>query len=393
LRLGFKNQRLGALPKGGLWLHALSVGEALSALPIIQGLRQKLPARPIYISVATYPAWMMLRARLNQPNCHLLVRPLDVPWAVKAWLDALRPSFFCLLESDIWPGWQRAIKNRGIKSALLNLRVSSRAMKNYRRFPAFARKLYADFDLICAQSERDQARLAELGVKKVKVLGNIKYDSLPLPLNAAQKQVLREKLGLDGRRLLVAGSTHPGAGPGTSEGKICFQVWQRLRAEKFPDLTLLIAPRDYPRGGALLRLAPPGQAWLYSAGPLPQERTVLILDVVGHLSQVYALGEVAFVGGSLSHERGHNPLEPAMQGVPVLFGPDMDDFYSIAEDLQEIGAGETVAGAEEFYEKCAQLLANPEQARERGRRGRELCLNQRGAAQRMLAALPLDGIK
>jgi 3-deoxy-D-manno-octulosonic-acid transferase len=391
LRLGFKDQHLRRIPPGGIWIHALSVGEVLSALPVIKALRQKTVAKPIYISVSTYAAWDMIQKRLSGEGYYILVRPLDVPWAVKHWLDSLRPVFFCLIESDLWPGWQRAIRKRGIKSVLLNARISSRASKNYRRFPGAARKLYADFDLIFVQSGRDSARLEELGIKNSRALGNIKYDSLPLPLNSKQREDLKQSLGLAGRRVLVAGSTHPAA-KGAGEEEICLKVWQRLRASIGPDLALILAPRDPRREAEVLSLVSGAWAWLYSKGPLPPERNILILDVIGLLSQVYALGEIAFVGGSLTACRGHNPLEPAIQGVPVLFGPDMDDFALLARELQDTGAGKTVNDEEDFYDNCRQILADPDLAKRMGRQGRELCLQNRGAVERIIASLSWDEI-
>ncbi|MDR1397042.1 MAG: hypothetical protein LBJ14_04860 [Desulfarculales bacterium] len=392
LRLGFKTQHLRSLPPGGIWVHALSVGEVLSAVPVIRALRQRLTAQPIYISVSTYAAWDMIRKRLLGEGCYILVRPLDVPWAVKHWLDTLRPAFFCLIESDLWPGWQTAIRKRGIKSVLLNARISSRSSKKYNFFPGAGRKLYADFDSIFVQSGRDMARLEELGIRNGRDLGNIKYDSLPLPLNSKQREDLKQSLGLAGRRVLVAGSTHPAA-PGHGEEDICLRVWQRLRATLLPDLALILAPRDQRRGAEILSLAPASQAWRYSQGSLPPERSILILDVIGLLSQVYGVGEVAFVGGSLAPFRGHNPLEPALQGVPVLFGPDMDDFALPAGELQDAGAARTVNDEEEFYENCRELMADPDLARRMGGQGRKLCLRNQGAVERIIASLPWDEIK
>jgi 3-deoxy-D-manno-octulosonic-acid transferase len=373
LRLGLWPQNLRGLAAGGIWIHALSVGEVASALPLARALGEG--ERPLYFSVATRAGYQLAQREL--PGWALLVRPLDVPWALNAWIKALKPRLFVLVESDMWPGWQRSLSRAGVFSALVNARVSPRTFARYRRAPFLARLLYADFDLICAQSDLDAHRLRAIGrLQRAEVYGNLKFDSLPAPLSRQQARELRQRLGLEGRRTLLAGSTHPG------EEEICARVFRQLA---FPGLALVIAPRDIARARRIQALIP--GAWSYSQGPLPADKNILILDVMGLLAQVYALAAAAFVGGSLAAAGGHNPLEAAIQGTPAAFGPHMEDFAQIAQEMRQWGAAVEVVdgdGLRRMWEDC---LQNPEAAAQRGRRGREFCQAQSGAAARIMARI------
>jgi 3-deoxy-D-manno-octulosonic-acid transferase len=369
LRLGLWPQNLRRLTPGGIWIHALSVGEVASALPLARALGEET----LYFSVSTRAGYQLAQREL--PG-RALVRPLDVPWALRAWIKALNPRLFVLVESDMWPGWQRSLSRAGVCSALVNARVSPRAFARYRRAPALARLLYADFDLICVQSRLDARRLRAIGLKRAEVYGNLKFDSLPAPLSRAEARALGKRLGLEGRRTLVAGSTHPG------EEELCLHAFQQLA---FPGLALVIAPRDIGRARRIQALVP--GAWRYSQGSLPADKNILILDLMGLLAQVYALAEAAFIGGSLAAAGGHNPLEAAVQGAPVAFGPHMEDFAQIAQDMRQWGAATEVADSDSLRRMWEDCLQNPGAAVKRGRLGQEFCQAQQGAAARIMSCL------
>ena len=387
LRLGFTSQHLDKLPSGGIWVHALSVGEVRTALSVVKALVRRYAHLPLYFSVATYGGYKMARDELAKDGVHILVRPLDVPWAVKRWITALKPCCFCLVESDMWPAWQRALKNAGVLSVLLNARISPRTFKKYVKCPGAARLLYRDFDLICVQSGLDKERLQAIGIPDAQALGNIKFDSLPRPLDEEERRELAHELGLSGRKVFIAGSTHPAArGNEAGEEEICLQVWQRLKERGFNDLVLVLAPRDVRRGEQVAAMTTDG--WPVSRGALPAGHSLLVLDVIGKLARAYGLAEVAYVGGSLVAQGGHNPLEASIQGVAALYGPHMEDFAQMAAALNESGGGMTIFDENDLYEKCLYFLSHPDKARAHGRMAREFCISHQGALQRVMDVLP-----
>jgi len=379
-RLGLGRRWLPAPPPpGGLWLHALSVGEVRSAVPLLRGLAARFPRRPLIFSVGTAQGLAMARQQLAGMEVTTLVRPLDAPWAVGRLLDVLRPALFCLVEGDIWPAWQWALARRGAPRLLVNGRVSPRTFKSYRRAPALARGLFAGFDRVLAQTETDRQRLAAIGVgdDRLAVGGNLKFDSAPASLDRAAIARIAHDLGLAGRLVLVAGSTHQG------EEEPCLEALAALK-DQWPDLALLLAPREVRRGGAVARLAAERgfRVARVSQGRPPEGCDVVVLDVLGRLAQAYAIGRAAFVGGSLCAVGGHNLLEPAAHGVPVVFGPVVHNFLEMAQMLEDIGGGARIQSGDELLAVWRELLAEPLKATAMGRAGREFCQAHRGAVAR-----------
>ncbi len=383
LRLGLKSQAMPCT-QGGIWLHALSVGEVNSALPLARALKDAYPNVPLYFSVATYTGYKLARSKLKG-TAWVLARPLDVPWAVHKWLKRLAPSLFILVESDMWPAWQSALRLAGATCVLVNARISPRTLAGYSKCRALARLLYKDFAVICVQSELDRERLQSIGVYGAQALGNLKFDSLPAPLNEERRAACARGLGLSyPANLLVAGSTHEG------EEEACLNAWQSLCQQGFEDLILLLAPRDISRARQIAAMLPPGQAWRASQGPMPAKCNVLILDVMGKLADSYALAKVAFIGGSLAAQGGHNPLEAAIQGVAVVFGPHMEDFRQMADGLLEAGAACQINNPRELLPRMRHMLTNESETANQGVRGRAFCLQHQGAVNHIMAALPLS---
>jgi 3-deoxy-D-manno-octulosonic-acid transferase len=382
-RLGLGQSWLPQARPGGIWLHALSVGEVKSALPLLKALGQHFPELPRYLSVATAQGLAVAHDSLaGDPQVSLFVRPLDLPWAVRRLLDRLRPRLFCLVEGDIWPNWQWGLGARGVPRFLVNGRVSPRTYRGYRRLGTLARALWEGFDRVLVQTKVDYERLLKVGVptSRLAVGGNLKFDSAPAPLDKAQRDALAGELGLSGRQVLIAGSTHPG------EEEPCLDAYNAARSEH-PDAALIIAPREIARGEAVVRLARDRgfMAARVSQGTPPLGSQVVVLDVLGVLAQAYALASAAFVGGSLVSVGGHNLLEPAAQGVPVVFGPITHNFLEMARELEAAGGGVRLTKGSELVDVWRGLLREPLRAEAMGEAALEFCQTHRGAVKRAVS--------
>lgn len=363
---------------GAVWVHALSVGEALSALPLVQGLTRRLGPGRVVMSLSTAQGLELARQRLGS-EVPLFVRTLDLPWLVNRVIERLRPGLVVLVEGDIWPNLQWALARRGVPAMLVNGRVSPRAARRYGLAPALARALYQDFAVVSLQSSLDRDRLAGIGVDpgRLRVGGNLKFDSAPSPLSQGRRGELLEGWGLAGRQVLVAGSTHRG------EEAACLEAYARLRQDR-PGLSLLVAPRRTDRGDEVVALAR-GRGLAVgrtSSGSLEPGRQVVVLDQMGRLAEAYGLAKAALVGGSLVSRGGHNPLEPAAHGVPVVFGPHMEDFSQVADQLVEAGAALRVADARQLTKVWRGLLDDPDAARAMGRAGRRTAAQHKGSVDR-----------
>jgi len=385
-RLGFA---LGQSPVGAggadrprIWVHALSVGEVASARNLVYELRRNYPLGIILFSSATKAGESFARSVLDEQVDCFLPFPFDLLWSVKRLISWARPDLFVLVETDFWPNFLGELNRRDIPCLLVNGRISESSLVRYRRFRWFFRPLFNSFQALAMQTEQDAASLRQLGVDPARlvVLGNLKYDAA---LSESKgKDHDRAALQIPAQALVwVAGSTHRG------EEEIIFAAFQNL-AQTLTNLFLVVAPRNVERGGELAAMA--GRFGLLafrrslgSAG----EGSVLILDTLGELASVYALCDVAFVGGSLVPQRGHNPLEPAVHGKPVLFGPFMEDFAEISRDLLAVGGARQVRNAEELRDGLSLLLAEPAERELAGRQGQGLIAARRGVAEAHLALI------
>lgn len=367
-----------------LWLHAVSLGEMSAAAPLIRALRAQHPQLPLLLTTAT-PAGRARAQALFAGQATIRFLPYDTPGAVRRFLDGTRPRAGALMETELWPTLLGACAERAIPLLIANARLSPRSVARYRRFGGLFRGVFAGPITIAAQSSDDAARFVEIGAceSQVQVAGNLKFDlELGVDLRAEAQGTLRTQLGT-GRAVWVAGSTHDG------EDEAVLEAHAALRS-RYPDALLLLAPRHRDRFEAVASLlARHGVAFVRrSAGIAPgTDDAVLLVDTLGELTRLYAASDVVFVGGSLVPVGGHNLLEPAALGLPVLTGPSIDNGRDVATQLLEAGAARCVADAAQLAAQLKELFSSPEARRRMGEAGLALVTARRGAVARLAAIL------
>jgi len=387
-RLGFA---LGESPGGAgsgrprIWVHALSVGEVASARNLVQELRRSYPQGVIIFSSATRTGESFARSILGEHVDCFAPFPFDLLVSVKRLVSWVRPDLFVLVETDFWPNFLAELNRRDIPCLLVNGRASDSSFARYRNLRWLFRPLFNSFQALAMQTEQDAIGMRQLGVDpaRLAVLGNLKYDAA-LMGSAVKAGLDRAALHIPEQALVwVAGSTHSG------EEEIIFNVFQSL-TRTFANLFLIVAPRNVERGAELAAMAARRglSACRRSLGGAGEGLgSVLILDTLGELALIYVLCDVAFIGGSLVPERGHNPLEPAVYGKPVLFGPHMEDFAEISRDLLAVGGARQVHDAEELRAALAILLADPAEREQAGRQAQELIASRRGVTEAHLVLI------
>ena len=379
-------ERFGAgprLPAGGLWVHAVSVGEVQAALPLVRRLRARYPGLPFLLTTST-PTGRARAETLFGSEATVAYLPYDLPIAAARFLDRTRPQVAVILETELWPNLYRACARRGIPVVLASARVSARSVSRYRWLGSLIPRTLANGVLIGAQSAVDAERFAVLGASRsrIHVVGNIKFD-LESPAGAlAEGAQLREQIGRE-RAVWVAGSTHE------HEEALLLDAHQTLSAQR-PDALLVLVPRHPPRFESVASL-------LERRGFRFARRTrdtaaardsgVLLVDTLGELVAFYASGDVAFVGGSLVPIGGHNLLEPAALGKPVLSGPYTANAAGIAPLLRDAGALEIVADAGALAARLGALFADPPARARAGESGRAVIAANRGALARLMALI------
>lgn len=369
-----------------IWIHALSVGEVLSALPLVRALKEEVPQYKIAFTVTTRQGMEIARKELEQDVQVLLAMPLDFWWSMLRLIHYVQPKLFILVETDLWPGLIAHLAGRGITMVLVNGRVSPHTMQSYRRFPFFIRRMLESFNLCLMQTDLDRARLLDIGIgkEKVKALGNIKFDRFGPAMEEKQGGRWRTEFNLSPEDIVwLAGSTHEG-----EEGMI-LDTFKEIRPS-FSRLRLIIAPRRLERVQEVHRLAEDkGLKASMRTCMTPQTKPweVLILDTIGELASVYSLASISFVGGSLVPEGGHNLLEPASFGCPVLFGPHTEHFKTMAELLLEAGGGIRVHDARHLSSAVQELLSSPKDRNAMGTRAEQFVEHNRGALERVMTEI------
>lgn len=373
-------QRMGRLPDAvrrlarerPIWIHAVSVGEAKTARPLVEALRERLPSRPVVVSTVT-PTGQAVAAALPGVAATFYL-PFDTAACVRRSVRALAPSVLVIVETELWPVLLRESGRLGVPVVVVNGRISDRAFPRYRRLRWFFGPLLAGMARIDVRSEQDARRYAACGAPAaaLHVAGNLKYDALPAPVDGEARRRLREAWHLaEDDVVCVAGSTFPG------EEELVREAWQAA----CPEGRLILAPRHVHRA-AEVRSGAGGGAALWSQLPRmrAEERPpVMVLDEMGRLAETYAVADVAVVGKSFTGSGGQNPLEPAAQGVPVVFGPEMSNFPEDAPYLVERG-GAVQATADTLAETLASLAGDAARRRRIGAAARGAVEKKGGVA-------------
>ena len=406
--------KLGANSTGAIWIHAVSVGEALSGITLARRLKEVYPHRPLIISTTTQTGQALARERLPFADA-IIYFPLDWAFCVRRAFNAVRPSVVLVLETEIWPNFLREAGRRKIPVLFVSGRISDRSFARYLRYLGvfgsflrpFFRSALSNASAFLMQGEKDAERVRALGAPadRVSVSGNLKYD-LELPSPTPVSNWLATELKRSGRSpIIVAGSVVATEEP---HALIAFGTLQG----EYPKALLVLAPRkpecfdsaaefiDESHRKFIRRsqLPIPGPSQLQSAPPsnnstIPSDVTVLLIDSIGELASLYALADGAFVGGSLVSSGGHNILEPAAFGKIPVFGPSMENFSEIASRFVSAGAAIQVESPEDAGVAWIELFRDPERMKKMGETARQLVADSRGATDRALAevAKRLDG--
>ncbi|MGM0682082.1 MAG: 3-deoxy-D-manno-octulosonic acid transferase [Thermodesulfobacteriota bacterium] len=380
-RLGFGFSALVRnLPAGPcrIWLHALSVGEVASVRSLVKKIRQERPEVVILFSCTTASGEDYARTSLKGDVDLVFTFPLDFFWLVRRYIRSISPDLFMLVETDFWPNFLFSLKGNKVPALLVNGRASFRSHRFYRYFRFVFLPLLMAFDYLAVQRRPDRENMIGIGVPPEKVImpGNLKYDGFIEDGLEVGQGLGRVDLFIPGEALvMVAGSTHSG------EEKMIFDFIQEL-SEDFPDLKLIIAPRNIGSCRDVMKMAREyGFPCRLKTEPPPDahEIRVLVLDTIGELAGVYRLADLVFIGGSLVKEGGHNPLEPAALGKPVLFGPYMDDFCDISTEMIEEGCAVQVDSWDGLIRRGRSLLGDPFLRADLGRRALDFVTERRGA--------------
>jgi 3-deoxy-D-manno-octulosonic-acid transferase len=376
--------RLGLAPRTARthragWIHAVSVGEAITAMPLVAGLRDRYPDLPLVVTTVTETGAQVVRERLRALAEHRYF-PLDLPGAIDRVADSIDPAFLVCMETELWPNLVRRLHRRGVPVMIANGRLSDRSFRRYTLVRALLKSTLERIRVFAMQSEEDARRIIALGAPagRVVVTGNMKHDALQVDAGAAQRW--RQRLGLaPDRRLWIAGSTHPGEEEAILEA-------HAMARKACPGLALVVAPRHPDRVAEVAALT--ARRWpvvLRSAPPSALEPdAVVILDTVGELAELYAAAEVVFVGGSLVPHGGHNVIEPARLGKPVLFGPHTENFREASALLADSGGGRIVDGAAALGARLVGLLADEGERRRMGEVARRAIASRQGAVRTTL---------
>ncbi len=381
-RLGWQDYpRTAQSTRKPVWIHALSVGEVLSAGSLIENLRRAIGDRPLYLSVSTLSGFAIATERFSRFCDGLFYFPYDVAFSVKRSLNRINPTLFVLVETDIWPGFLAELRRRQIPCLLVNGRLSPDSFRAYRFCRVLFEPAFNTFRWVYPQSPGEAARFLALGLEpaRLRSTGNLKFDvALSIPGEEALAALRQELNFPTDSRVMIAGSTHPG------EEEMFRSVFFRVR-EEFPHLRLIIVPRRPERGSEVLNLFrnDPVEVSLLSR-PNGSTPVVVVVDRMGYLSRLYSLADVAVVGGSFVPKGGQNPIEPAACGKPVLFGPDMHDFPDVSRWLLEAGGAVQVRNEQELYTECRRLLVNPQQARIMGDRARRVVTENEGTTGKVV---------
>lgn len=393
--VGSLRQRLGYLPltfnvdgESSIWIHAVSVGETLTTRALLADLKTRFPALKIFVSTTTMTGQEVAR-KLPSVDA-VFYCPFDWTFAVRRTLRIVRPKLFVMMETEIWPNLLRECRAQGVKTAVVNGRVSQRSYGRYKLVRPLFRRVLRDIDRFCMQSDESARRIIDLGAarERVTVTGSLKFDSLDWPgigpHGQSRDRVLRYFRVSAARPVIIAASTLRG------EDEAALAAFRRVRAA-WPQALLIIAPRHPERFEEVTRLVSQEGFRVARRTALPVDteprEDVIVLDTIGELARLYQIATVVFVGGSLVDAGGHNILEPAMFGKPIVFGPHMQNFAEIADVFLSSAAATQVRSTRELEQVLADLLGDPVRRASLGAAARALVEANRGANARTLTVI------
>lgn len=366
------------------WIHALSVGEVTSAIPLVTEIKRSNPDSKIIFSVTTKSGRQVADTLLANLADHIIDGPLDLLPTIRHFFNKIQPDYFILVETDFWPNILSYLKNKDVPAILVNGRVSDNALKGYQRMRFFFYPLFNSFAGLCMQTEIDRKKIAALGVSpdKIHTLGNLKFDTTYHldHKNIAVSQSIKKHLPFNDI-IWIAGSTHAG------EEEQLLESFSFIRKD-CPNIFLVIAPRDPRRTDEIDSIARAChfRCTLRTESPNP-ESDILILNTIGELAGCYSLADISFVGGSLVSKGGHNPIEPAAMSIPVMFGPHMEDFSEIADDLIANGGATLVRNSQEIAAIVTNLIQNKNVRIQQGAAAKDCVDKQRGVIKKHLELL------
>ncbi|VVN10176.1 3-deoxy-D-manno-octulosonic acid transferase [Pseudomonas fluorescens] len=377
---------LPTMKPGGIWVHAVSVGESIAAAPMIRALLQRYPALPITLTCMTPTGSERIQALFaNEPRIQHCYLPYDLPCAAARFLDRVQPKLAVIMETELWPNHIHQCAKRGIPVALANARLSERSAQGYGRFRKLTGPMLAEMSLFAVQTEAEAQRFRDLGARAetVEVTGSIKFDLTIDPQLLEQAAALRGQWQAQERPVWIAASTHDG------EDEVVLAAHRRLLADH-PDALLILVPRHPERFNAVFELCQQqGFATVRrsSSEAVTGSTSVMLGDTMGELLFLYALADSAFVGGSLVANGGHNLLEPAALAKPVLSGPHVFNFLEIAAQLRNAGALQEVDDAQSLALAVQRLFELPRDAQRMAEAGLQVMRRNQGALQRLLDGL------
>jgi 3-deoxy-D-manno-octulosonic-acid transferase len=388
-RLGFIPREKCSLLDGSetIWVHAVSVGETMAVRPLLKALKARYPERKIVLSTVTETGRGIAEKLPDADLC--IYFPFDFRFAVQSALEKVRPSLIVVVETEIWPNFLRHARLRGIPAVLANGRISDKSFGGYRRFSWIFRPVLENFSAFCMQTEEDARRIAAIGApcSRVHVAGNLKYDIPVLIVPQEKKEKLRAKYRIPvGVPVVTFGSTHQG------EEAAVLAACLTLSGEG-REFFLVLAPRHPERAGEVEELLQRCGISFSRRSTLTERSRMfnpgesLLVDTVGELMDLYSISDLVFVGGSLVPVGGHNILEPASLGVPVLFGPHMNNFREIASRILGCGGGVQIEDSSMLTTVIRDLLDSPAARQEMGEKGARLLQEHSGSTGRHMAII------
>ena len=371
-----------------IWVHALSVGEVLSSVPLVKGLKECSNTRDIVFSASTKTGFDIAKQYLTDTVHSIFYFPYDLIFSVKHIVRRIDPAVVVIVETDIWPNFLFEMKKRQVPVILVNARLSKKSFIGYKRLGFFTKQVFLNFVHICAQSFADAGRFQELGAPfdRITTTGNVKFDVTYQIQGLQETDSLRQSMHIqNARKVFLAGSTHPG------EESILLDAFSRIK-NQVGDLLLIVAPRNPERAGSVVRIF---ESAGYSVGLMKELKKissgkrfdVIIIDTIGFLKKLYAIADIAFIGGSLVNCGGHNPLEPAAFSKPIIFGHDMRDFRDISKMLLEAGGAVRVKDAKDLYKALVTLMENDKKALEMGKNALGVLTANKGAVEKTIKVI------